>query len=229
MKRISSKITIITMTMIIFSSSVYSQEDENTHFTTGADFYSSYIWRGSKYGTGPSVQPVLKFTEGPFTAGGWGSFDFAGYQEADLFLSFSLPAGLSLGVTDYYYPGLKYFDYSDTAGSHAFELNLGFSKGKFSLGANYILNKAGGAGSKGGDKYFEAKYSFKSFNLFFGAGDGWHSTNKTDGKDRFAFCNIGIGTTKTIKITDLFSIPVNGQIVFNPDLERLYIVVGFTL
>jgi hypothetical protein len=229
LRRVIAPIFCMLAGFFIFHNS-YSQEENNTsRFSTGVDFYSSYIWRGTKYGTGPAIQPGLKFTAGPFTAGGWGSFDFTGYQEADLFLSFSLPAGLSLGVTDYYYPDLKYFDYSDTSGSHAFEVNLGFSKGNFSLSANYVLNEAGGAGSKGGDKYFEAKYIFKSFNLFLGAGDGWHSTNASDGSDKFRLCNIGLGTTKTIKITEMFSIPVNGQIVFNPDLESLFIVVGFTL
>jgi hypothetical protein len=213
----------------IFLNSFSQEEEKNSRISTGADFYSSYIWRGTNYGTGPAIHPVIKFVSGPFTAGCWGAFDFNGFQETDLYLSFSLPAGISLGITDYYYPSQDYFDYSDTSGSHAFEVNLGFSKGNFSLSANYILNEAGGAGSKGGDKYFEAKYSFKSFNMFIGAGDGWHSTNTSDGRDKFTICNIGLGTTRTIRITDSFSIPVTGQIVFNPDLERMYIVVGFTL
>lgn len=227
--RIYCRIALIYCTMMMFSSEVISQDIEVSKFTAGADFYSSYIWRGTRYGSGPSVQPTVKFSAGPFTAGAWGSFDFNEYQEADLYFSFSLPAGFNLGMTDYYYPGLKYFEYSDTAGSHAFEINAGFSKGGVSLSANYILNEAGGAGSKGGEKYFEAKYTFKSFNVFIGAGDGWHSLNKTDGSDRFCICNLGIGTTRSIKVTESFSIPVNGQVVFNPDAEKLYIVVGFTL
>ncbi len=208
---------------------VFSQDGEKNKFNTGADFYSSYIWRGTKYGTGPAIQPNLKFSSAIFTTGAWGSFDFHGYQETDLWFYFSLPAGMSFGITDYYYPGLQYFDYSDTSGSHAFEVNLGFSKDNLSLSANYVLNEAGGAGSGGGDKYFEARYSFKSIYLFAGVGDGWHSTNKSDGTDKFTICNLGIGVSRNIKITDTFSIPVNGQLVFNPDREQMYIIVGFTL
>lgn len=207
----------------------YSQEKIPGNFTTGADFYSSYIWRGTKYGTGPAFQPNLKFSTKSFTAGGWGSFDFSGYQEADLYFSFSLPAGFSLGMTDYYYPNLNYFDYSADNGSHAFEINAGFLKGGFSLNANYIINKAGGAGTSGNDIYLHAGYTFNSFSLFAGAGNGWHTINNPDGSDRFNVCNIGFGTTRTIKITESFSIPVTGQIVFNPDSEKMYIVVGFTL
>jgi len=220
---------IFLFAWFVFCSDLYSQEEEPSPFTAGADFYSSYIFRGTKYGTGPAIQPMLKFSKAFFSAGAWGSFDFHGYQEADLYLSFSLPAGFSLGMTDYYYPDYDYFDYSDTSGSHAFEINLGFSKWGLTLSGNYILNKAGNAGSIGGDKYLEAKYSFKSLYLFLGAGDGWHSVNNSDGTDRFAICNIGLGVTHEIKVTDNFSIPVNGQLIFNPDTEKMYIVAGFTL
>jgi len=214
---------------LIISNLVCAQPDKSSTLTSGMDIYSSYIWRGTKYGKGPAIQPSITFTAGGFTAGGWGSFDFSGYQEADLYLSFSLPAGFKLVITDYYYPDYSYFDYSKLTGSHAIETSLGFSKGGLSLSANYILNEAGNAGSEGGDKYFEVKYDFSHFNLFLGAGDGWHTTTTSDGKDKFNICNIGLGTSRTITITDSFSIPVTGQLIFNPDRERFYIVVGFTL
>ena len=51
---------------------------------------------------------------------------------------------------------------------------MGFSKGGLDLFAGYISNESGGAGSEGNDEYFEAKYSFRQFNIFIGAGDGWH-------------------------------------------------------
>ena len=199
---------------------------ENSNFSAGADFYSNYVWRGSKYGTGPAFQPWVDFTSGGFSIGMWGSFDALGYTEADPYISYTFPFGLSLGFTDYYYPGLPVFDFesTDSTGSHAFEINAGFGIGGFSLGANYILNKAGGAGSSGGDMYFEIGYSFPNVSLFFGAGDGWHTS---DGE--FAVCNIGIGTSQEINITENFSLPVSGQVILNPDLEQLYLVVGFSL
>jgi hypothetical protein len=201
---------ILILTGLFLSLPVNSQDDVPSKFTTGVDLYSSYVWRGTGYGTGPAVQPMLKFSSGIFSAGAWGSFDFHGSQETDLWLSFSLPAGFSIGMTDYYYPAYDYFDYTDTTGSHAYEVNFSFSKWGLTLGGNYILNKAGNAGSIGGDKYFEAKYSFRSLYIFLGAGDGWHSTDTEAGKDRFTICNLGLGVTHEIKITGKFSIPVIG-------------------
>lgn len=206
----------------------YSQDDTDSKFNAGADFYSNYIWRGSKYGTGPAIQPSVKYSGKIFTAGAWASTDFNGFQEADLFFSFYLPAGFSAGMTDYYYPGSNYFDYSPATGSHAFEINLGFVKEGFSLSGNYIINEAGSAGSLGGDTYLQAGYSFGYFNLFLGAGNGWHTYDPDTGDDKFAVCNLGFGVIRSIKVTDTFIVPVAGQVILNPDKEQMFIVVGFT-
>ncbi|HKK43078.1 MAG TPA: TorF family putative porin [Bacteroidales bacterium] len=210
--------------LIIISVQAQAQQDEqDSDFGVNVDLYSSYVWRGTKLGTGPSVQPSVKFSGGGFTVGVWGAFDASGYAEADPYVAYEFPFGLSLGVTDYYYPGQKLFDISEATGSQAFELNGGFSKGGFSLSANYIVNQAGGAASAGGDKYFQAGYSFSRVNMFVGAGDGWHTS---DGK--FNVCNIGLGTIREIKLTDSFSIPVTGQVIVNPEREQLFVVAGFS-
>lgn len=221
----AKKIFTGLVVLVILSTNNLQGQDENavSKFSVGADLYSNYVWRGSKYGQGPSVQPSVKFVTGGLTVGVWGSFDASGYAETDPYISYTLPFGLSFGLTDYYYPGLKVFEVSDTAGSHALEINAGFAKGGLSLSANYILNEAGGAASYGGDMYFQAGYAFTYFNLFVGAGDGWHTS---DGK--FDLCNVGIGSSKTIQLTDNFSIPVSGQVILNPDKEQLYVVIGFS-
>jgi len=222
-------LALIVSTGLLPFISAFSQEESDSKFSVGSDFYSNYIWRGTRYGSGPAIQPSMEYSADWLTVGAWGSFDFSGYQEADLYLSFALPAGISLGLTDYYFPGLLYTDYSEASGSHAFELNAGLSAGNLSLSANYIINKAGGVGSTGADKYFQAGYTFKYFNIFAGAGDGWHTYNSETGESNFGVCNLGIGTSRVIKVTDSFNIPVAGQLIFNPDKNQMFLVVGFTL
>ena len=220
---------LLAVLVFMLSTPLYSQDEETSPFNTGADFYSSYIWRGTKLGTGPAVQPVLEFSSGFFTSGAWGSFDFSGYQEVDLYLSFSLPSGFSVGITDYYSPDLRYFDYSAASGSHAFELNLAFSGEKLNFEADYILNEAGGIGSAGNDLYLQAGFSFRHFSLFAGAGNGWLLGDPETDNDKIKLCNLGLEVSRTIKITETFEIPVLGQLIFNPDREQLFLVVGFTL
>ena len=214
---------VYLISYVIFSSPYgTAQEKEREGFDVGVDIVSSYIWRGLKYGSGPAVQPALEYRMGIFAAGAWGSFDFRGYEEVDLYIVFSLPSGFSLGLTDYYSPKLRYFDCSRESGSHAIEMNLLYEGEKLKLSANYIFNHAGGIGSYGNDLYFEAGYSFSSFLLFAGAGNGW-LTADADDEPKFELCNIGLEATSTIKITETFSLPITGQLIFNPSSERLYL------
>ncbi|HOW10108.1 MAG TPA: hypothetical protein PLX08_09930 [Bacteroidales bacterium] len=223
--RIAFPVLMIALRQVTLS----AQGKASEPFTTGADFCSSYIWRGSQLGSGPHIQPSIVYNKGSFSFGAWGSFDFSGYQETDLYLSFSLPEGFSAGITDYYLPGLRYFDYSKGSGSHAFELNFGFSADKLNISANYILNEAGGAGSAGNDLYFEAGYAFESFSIFAGMGNGWHTYDPETGRSNFNLCNTGIGVSRMIRVTESFEIPVSGRLVFNPDKERLFLVISLTL
>lgn len=204
-------------------------------FTAGADFYTSYVWRGSKFG-GPMIQPTVKFVTGGLTVGVWGSYglktdvntgNLAMYAETDPYISYSLPFGLSLGVTDYYYEG-DFTDFSDSIGNHAIEANLGYTIGSLSIAANYIFNEAGGAASMGGDMYFQLTYAFSNFSVFAGAGNGWHTIDTDAGEDKFNICNIGISTSRTINVTDAFSIPVTGQVIVNPDSKQFFVVAGFS-
>ncbi|NBC66751.1 MAG: hypothetical protein GVY07_13980 [Bacteroidetes bacterium] len=221
-KLLKSLLLTVVLTVII-GSTVAIKHAQAQEISPGVDFYSTYVWRGVAY-SGPSVQPYVDFTAGGFALGAWGSQGIDGigntsngFQEMDLYASYSFDFGLSLGVTDYWYPGSMYFDED----SHAFELNGGFSAGDLSISANYIF---AGGGSVGDDVYFELGYSAGPADIFIGGGDGWHSTD-TD----FAIVNIGIGTSKEIEITDSFSLPVSGSVVLNPDTEQLYILAGFSL
>lgn len=216
-----------TLTLLVFvlaSTFAYNvQAQEENSWSTGVDLVSSYVWRGTNF-SGPSLQPYVDFTSGGFSIGAWGSQGYDGFQEMDLYLSYGFDFGLSLGLTDYYYPGTEFFDYSEETGAHAFEINAGFETGALSLAANYILNEAGGAASAGGDMYYEVGVSTGKVDLFLGAGDGWHTS---DGD--FNVCNLGISTSKEIKLTDSFSLPVSGSAILNPEKEQFYIVVGISL
>ncbi len=220
-------LTLFVAGFLVLPAALKAQQEDSSPFTVGGDLVSSYLWRGTKFGTGPAIQPFLELALGNFTIGGWGSYAFTTNEgaEADLYLSYGFDFGLSIGLTDYYFPGegSNYFDFesTDSTGAHAFEINLGYELGALSISANYFLNEAGVAGTAGGDLYFELGYSFDNFGLIVGAGDGWHTP---DGE--FAICNIGISSSSDIRITDSFSLPVSGALILNPATEQFHVVVG---
>jgi uncharacterized protein (TIGR02001 family) len=216
-------LVVLTVAFFVPASIKAQDEEESSPFSVGADLVSSYVWRGVKYG-GPSLQPYVEFGIGGFAIGAWGSFDFTAMDlavnEADLYASYGFDFGLSIGLTDYYYQGSPYFRYNTDSASHALEGNLAYEIGGFSISANYIFNDASnGAGSAGSDLYFEAGYSFKNFEIFLGAGDGWHTS---DGE--FGLVNVGIAASKELKITDSFSLPIGGLVSWNPEAEAFNIV-----
>lgn len=211
--------------MVVLGSGIFAQESESP-WTAGADVVSSYVWRGL-YLSNAAVQPALSFSSGGFEIGGWGSASFDGVLEADLYAAYTFGFGLTLGVTDYYFPSIEdgndYFDTGKATGAHIVELNGGYEISGFSLAANYVLNEAGGAGSVGGDKYFEVGYAFNNVSLFVGGGDGLQSE---DGD--FNITNIGIGVTKEMTITPSFTIPITCSAILNPDREKFYLVAAIS-
>ncbi|MCW0481110.1 hypothetical protein [Gaoshiqia sediminis] len=204
----------------IFALNVQAQESS---WSTGVDFVSSYVWRGTKFGTGPAMQPSVEFSTGGFAIGAWGSYGLTIDEaaEADLYASYGFDLGesssLTLTLTDYYFPGSEYFD----GDSHFFEPMVSLGLGDFSLTAAYMK---GSDDSGIEDVYFEAGLTAGAVNLFVGAGDGAYTM---DGD--FDLCNIGIGTSKEIKITDSFSLPVSGTAILNPSSEQFHIVVAISL
>lgn len=195
--------------LMLFTFSVKAQD-----WSTGLDIYSSYVWRGAKFGSGPAFQPYVDFTKGGLSVGAWGSVNASTDEafEMDLYASYGFDFGLSLSVTDYYFGG-EYFD----GVSHFIEPAISFETGGFSLLAAYML------GDETADAYVEAGYGFGAVDLFVGAGNGQYTK---DGG--FMVCNVGIGTSKEIKITDDFSIPVSGSVILNPSTEAFFVVVGIS-
>ncbi|MFW5756107.1 MAG: hypothetical protein ACOCWK_05865 [Tangfeifania sp.] len=189
-------------------------------WSTGLDIYSSYVWRGTKFGSGPAFQPYLEFSAGGFAIGAWGSYNASTNEaaEADLYASYGFNLGenasLGLTVTDYYFPGSAWFEGT----SHYIEPMVTLGVGSFSLTGAYMMNDGAG------DIYLEAGLSAGPVDLTLGGGDGAYTI---DGD--FNICNIGVSTSKDIKITDSFSLPVSGAAILNPSSEQFHIVVGISL
>jgi hypothetical protein len=187
----------------------------------GVDLMSRYVWRGTDFGGSPSIQPAIELSTGGFVLGAWGAYttNLPGAQEADLYTGYSFGDVFGLTLTDYYFPmddmSDDYFDYD---ANHSLELSGTLTLDKFSLLAGKFF-----AGADDQSLYFEAGYDFGSVNAFIGAGDEVYTT---DGD--FNVVNIGIGTSKEIKLTDYFSLPLSGSLILNPDSKSLFMVVGIS-
>lgn len=218
----------------ILAIALFSYSGVNAQLAVGADVVSSYVWRGVAQGSNePNIQPTLSYTAGGFTLGAWGSGNFSGsLKEFDIYATYAFSPLLSLTVTDYNWTFSKeYFDYSKTA-DHLYEGVLNYAGVKsFPLSATASVFFGGNDYKADGDRayssYLELGYPITpALKIFAGAALNESAVYVTDG---FGFTNIGLKATKSIEITDKFSLPVYGVVGFNPDASNAYFVVGVTL
>jgi len=234
-----------------FSLSVYAgDKDDKCDFSVGADIVSSYLWRGTVY-SGASIQPAMEFNVGGFSLGAWGSVDFSsmgfGYKEVDLIASYSF-GNFTAGFFNFW-PGWEgeynYFDYSKST-AHVLEANLLYSFDPFPLTLGWNTMIAGndkyldknGKEKRAFSTYVEATYSFsvKDVKLDLALGASlWKSSvlytcdmlyNSRQGTDGFAVVFTSLMASKNIKITDNYSLPIFGQLAFNPAKEDAFFVFG---
>lgn len=229
------KLSLLFIGLLFGVLSVNAQDEKESPFSVSADFVNRYIFRGLDFGESPAIQPGIDFTTGGLTIGAWGSYAFVATElgiEADLYASYAFDFGLSVGITDYYFPGEQlilrpdnviapqrsgsYFDYKNY---HFFELNVSQEIGDFYIAGNMFISD-----NMNSDLYFEAGYSFGIVDVFAGAGNEAYTM---DGS--FNLVNVGLTVSKEIKISEYFSLPVYGSLILNPDAEQIHYVVGFTL
>lgn len=210
MKKIYALLVLVVLTVSTFSAK--AQE-----WSTGVDIYSSYIWRGAQFGTGPAFQPYVDFTTGGLSVGAWGSVSSGGVEslEMDLYAGYSFDFGLDVAVTDYYFGG----DWL-AGGSHLLEPMLSYGIGDFSLTAAQMFTTDFDVD----DTYLEAAYAFGAVDLAVGLGNGLYTA---DGS--FTVCNVSLSTGKEIEITDKFTLPVSGSVTLNPSTGGFFIAVGISL
>ncbi|MFC0876521.1 hypothetical protein ACE01N_07990 [Saccharicrinis sp. FJH2] len=252
MKKVKRILSVLVLSLIVLPG-LTAQE-----FSTGLDIYSSYIWRGAKFGSGPAFQPYVEFSAGDFALGAWGSVSASTDEalEMDLYASYSF-GPVSIALTDYYFGG----SWTDYTATHSLEPSLGLALGDFSFtAAAMLLAKVDAADAVAEapamvnletgvitpaveaspavvasgfgetmDLYFEAGYSFETFDIALGAGNGQYTRTEEDEDGKFNICNISVGTSKEVKITDSFSLPISGAVILNPATGGFFITVGISL
>jgi uncharacterized protein (TIGR02001 family) len=221
---------------------------QNLSLSAGADVVSRYIWRGINVNDAVNIQPALTLSVSGFSVGFWGSYSLSNNsgdntfgQEVDTWIgyTYALENGMSIGalVTDYYYPnaGIKWgnfnnYDDPDGAGAHTIETGL-LLKGpeSFPLSLSGFINVYNDASS---NTYFQIDYPTTvaevPINFFVGASGGSKENPNYYGTESFNVINVGVKATKSVKITENYSLPVSVTFLINPRTEISYLVLGLT-
>ncbi|MCA0447534.1 MAG: hypothetical protein LCH54_15030 [Bacteroidetes bacterium] len=230
---------MVTLLMGMVSAS-YAQ------FSVGTDIVSQYVWRGVPQ-TGASYQPYIGYTFSGITVGAWASAPIGGLlYENDLYIGY---AGENFGVTvtDYYYPtsvtgATDFLSFDSDTGAHTVELSGYFTSNGFKIFAavNVFASKAFDPDQaayaelsytqkteEAIDVTYTAGAAFKLSNDEKVAGDWYLLTSKKGKKESFGITNLSVTASKTIAITDKFSLPVYGSYIVNPYAKLALFVFGF--
>lgn len=230
------KVAAISGISLMMAVPALAADDEKVSLEIGADVVSSYIWRGTDCG-GFSVQPsaTLTFNKTGISLGAWASAelfenaDFANMNEFDLTLSYSPIEALSVGVTDYHFCDGNYirdWNFSGYA-THYLEANVSYDFGPVAVAWNTCLtgNDYNSKGDRAYSSYFEVSAPFKLGGLDCSGAVGvlpWEDSFTSGGDNGgFNVNNLSFTATK-----EMDKISFSGQIVYNPQTEATYFVVG---
>jgi uncharacterized protein (TIGR02001 family) len=253
MKRINTILILLfcSLTTILFINPSSAQGDTSKYkLDISADMMSRYVWRGLNLGgSSPSIQPGIEYSYKNFIAGTWGAYSFSNAitsQETDLYLTYTAANIFSFTLTDYFFPKEDtlnhYFNYEKNKTAHLFEMSakyLGTAKLPFTILIATNIYGADATKSNGDNQYstyIELGYNFRVNESACNAFIGFTPNNPDRSKGESGFygpvagvINLGLTATKEIKITDVFSLPVNASIITNPQAENIFLVFGVSL
>jgi len=224
--------TALLFIFLILSLGAYSQNDtiEEQGLNLECNVASRFIWRGTDYGHSPSLQPQLSYTKGFFTLGSWGAYALnSDYRETDFFLDFNYKS-FTFSVWDYYstdtVSGGHYFNYSNNNTSHTFEgiakLNQ-IGQLPLSITVGYNFYGSDNTNSVYAELAYSGNYKNIDYQLFCGA-----TPRKGVYADNSGVVNLGGSFTKSIKITDHFSLPLQISLITNPEAENIFLIAAIS-
>ena len=190
--------------LLIGSLGMTSYAENKVSINSGMDIYNRYVWRGLDIASTPSLTPI---------------------------------------VTDYYFPnaGINFFNFNNydavtgdstpDPGAHTIELGVSFTGAEsFPITLAGYVNIHNDAGS---NAYFQIDYPFMvgetQLSAFVGAATGSEDNPDYYGTDNLQVINLGLGSTRTIKLSDATSFPLNISFIINPHAEIAYLLAGISL
>ena len=225
--------------LAIFGIAVLATMSVKAQFSVGTDIVSNYVWRGVQQdlthtnGT-PNIQPSLSYAAGKFTIGAWGSYATLGtVKEVDFYVSYKLSDLFSVTVTDYNWNfSQSYFSYKEGT-DHVFEGTIAYAGVEsFPLSATvntmfYGADMQSDGTTQAYSTYMELAYPISdNANLFLG---GSLNESANYGTTGFAVSNVGLKLSKSLEISDKFSLPIYGVVGVNPTANDAFLVLGVTL
>jgi len=225
---------IVSFVFLSFVIDVFSQVSVSEAEVT---LQSRHIWRGSKLGDAPAIEPSVTVSHGNFSFNVWAAKTLnTSYSEVDLIPSYEF-GELTLSILDYYVPEIgesnRYLCFKEGKSRHSAEFTLDNYSGeksrlKWMIGTFAAGDKNEDTGKPFFSTYVEFKYPFGFLGIeaepFVGLTPfkGYYA-------DKFAFVNSGLLLSKEIRLSPKLACPLNLAYTYNPYTDNHFLTFGFGL
>lgn len=243
--------TLLWLILILVGLAPAAMAEDGLEVNTGVDMYNRYVWRGLDIAATPSVQPSFSLSTNGFEFGLWGAYTLSNQasesDEIDFWFAYTFEldngAAITALATDYYFPnaGIRFFNFNNydatydngdpNPGAHTIELGAAFAGTEsFPITLSGFINVHNDAGN---NIYLQVDYPFNvngtELDLFCGITPGSKENPGYYGTDNLQMINLGVATSRDIKVSESFTLPLNVAFTINPNAEITYLLVGISL
>lgn len=213
---------------------------KSSNFHLGIDLQTKYVWRGMEMMTddaSPVLFPCINYQWKGLYVYTMGGYAINGkYAEVDLGLSYSWK-GLTIGLSDYYYPTISDKDDEYLGGKHNghwLEASLTYAPEKIPLwitvsnffaGDDDVYNDASGNKKQAYSTYMEVGtyYDFLDNNrLSLAVGMTPCKSCYTNYQKKFAVCNLDLKYTYSVQFKNGWTLPLSAEYIYNPAFDKSY-------
>ncbi len=214
---------------------------KSSNFHLGLDLQTKYMWRGMEMmaeESSPVVFPGINYQWKGLYAYAMGGYAINGkYAEVDLGVSYTWK-GLTLGLSDYYYPTVNGKDDEYVGGKHNghwLEACITYAPEKVPLWitvSNFFAGDDDAYDDDSGNKkqaysiYMEVGtyYDFLDNNrLSLAVGMTPNKSCYTNYQKKFAVCNLDLKYTYNVQFKNGWTLPLSAEYIYNPSFDKSYV------
>ena len=214
---------------------------KSSNFHLGLDLQTKYMWRGMEMMTeesSPVVFPCINYQWKGLYAYAMGGYAINGkYAEVDLGVSYTWK-GLTLGLSDYYYPTVNGKDDEYVGGKHnghwleacityaPEKVPLWITVSNFFAGDDDAYDDDSGNKKQAYSTYMEVGtyYDFLDNNrLSLAVGMTPNKSCYTNYQKKFAVCNLDLKYTYNVQFKNGWTLPLSAKYIYNPSFDKSYV------
>ena len=214
---------------------------QSSNFHLSLDLQTKYMWRGMEMMTeesSPVVFPGINYQWKGLYAYAMGGYAINGkYAEVDLGVSYTWK-GLTLGLSDYYYPTVNGKNDEYVGGKHnghwleacityaPEKVPLWITVSNFFAGDDDAYDDDSGNKKQAYSTYMEVGtyYDFLDNNrLSLAVGMTPNKSCYTNYQKKFAVCNLDLKYTYNVQFKNGWTLPLSAEYIYNPSFDKSYV------